>query len=55
MFFACSVKELRNFFIQYFPQYKVCLSSMWLNLQIVYIEYSQGICSPSSFVEELSE
>ena len=54
IFFACSLKEAQNFFIQSFPRYKVCLFSIWSNLQIVYIEYSQGTCSPIFSVEDSS-
>ena len=36
-----------------FPWYKVCLSFMWSNPQIVDIEYPQGICSDKNiFVVE---
>ena len=31
MFFACSLKEVQNFFIQSFLRYKVCLFSLWSN------------------------
>ena len=54
MFFVYFLKEVQNFFRQYFPQYKVCLFSMWSNAQIVDREYPQGICSPISVVEKFS-
>ena len=50
----CSLKEVQNFFIQSFPQYKVCLFSIWSNPQIFDIEYPQGICSPIFVAEDFS-
>ena len=40
--------------MQSFPRYKVCLSFIWSNPQIVAIEYPQGICSPIFAVEDFS-
>ena len=49
----CSFKEVQNFSMQSFPQYKVCLSSMFY-LQNFDFEYPKGICSPHFDVEEFS-
>ena len=38
--------------MQSFQRYKVCLSFMLLNPQIVGTEYPQGICSPIFVAEE---
>ena len=46
------LKIHRTFSCSLFPRYKVCLSSMWSNPQIVDIEYLQGICSPIFVVED---
>ena len=54
IFFAFSRKDSQYYFMQSFPQYKVCLFSMWSNAQVVDIEYLPGICSPIFLVEELS-
>ena len=54
IFFACSLTELQNFFIESFPHYKVYLFSMRPIAQIVHIEYSQGICSTIFVVEDFS-
>ena len=52
--FACSLKEVQNFFKQSFPQYKVSFSAMWLNPQIVDIEYPQGVCYSMFVFEDFS-
>ena len=52
--FKCSLKELQTFFKQYFPQYKVCLFSIWSNTQIVGIEWTQGLYSLDFAVESFS-
>ena len=38
---ACSLKGIQNFFIQSFPQQKLCLFSIISNVHIFYIEYPQ--------------
>ena len=54
IFFACSVKDLQNLFMQSSLRYKVCSSSIWLNTNIVDFECAQGICFPILVVEECS-
>ena len=49
-----SIKDLQNFFLQSLPLYASCLFSMLLNDNIVDIEKSDGICSPTFVVDELS-
>ena len=44
IFFACSLKEVQNVFIQSLPRCKECLFSILSKDHIVDIEYSQGIC-----------
>ena len=52
-FIACSLKDSKNFFIQSLPMYASCLCSMFLNDDIIEIEKSDGICSPTFVVNEL--
>ena len=49
-----SLKDLQNLFLQSLPLYASCLFSMLLNDNIVDIEKSDGICSPTFVVDELS-
>ena len=54
IFFPCYLREVQNFFIQSFPQYKTCLLCIWSNTKIVDIECPQGICLSTFVVEEFS-
>ena len=49
-----SLKDLQNLFLQSLPLYASCLFPMLLNDNIVDIEKSDGICSPTFVVDELS-
>ena len=53
MFIACSLKDSRNFFIQFLPLHTLCLFTMFLNDDID-IEKRDGICSPTFVVNEFS-
>ena len=54
-FVTCSLRQLKNFFIQCSPRYILCLSSILSNAQMVDIEYLQGLYSPIFIVEDFSE
>ena len=54
MLVACSLKEVQTFFIQFSPQYKLGLFSVWSNAHMADIEYLQGIFSPIFVAEDLS-
>ena len=54
IFIACSLKNPRNFFMQFLPLYTPCLFSMVLNEDIVDIEKPDGICSLTFVMDEFS-
>ena len=50
-FAACSLRQLKNFFMHYFLKYKVCLFSILVNTYIGDIEYPQERCLSIFLVE----
>ena len=52
MFSAYSLKNSQNVLIQSFQQHKECFFSIPSNVQIVDIEYPQGICSTIFVAQE---
>ena len=46
IFIVCSLKDSQNFIMQSLPLYTSCFFSLFLNVDIVDIEKSDGICSP---------
>ena len=51
---VCSLKDSKNFSMHSLPLYTSCLFSILFNVDIVGIEKSDGICSPSFVVDEFS-
>ena len=54
IFFACSIKNSQQFFIQSLPLYTSCLFSMLLNEDVVQIEKPDEICSLTFVADEFS-
>ena len=54
-FIACFLKDPKNFFMQSLPLYTSCLYFRSSNDDMVNIEKSNGICSPTFVLDKFSE